>query len=208
MHRLKTGALIRAAVRLGARCGAALDADEAPRARRVCRGGGARVPGRRRRARRRGLDASLGKTAGKDAASNKPTYVALLGLDEAQARTPAALRAEAHAAHRAVRGARRAGSSSWRTGSRCGSTDPMTANLLETIASPADLRGARRKADLRAARARAARVPAAIGRADRRPPVVEPRHGRARRSRCTTCSTRRATASSGTSATRPTRTRS
>jgi len=29
--------------------------------------------------------ASLGKTPGKDAAENKPTYVSLLGLDEARA---------------------------------------------------------------------------------------------------------------------------
>ncbi len=41
--------------------------------------------------------ATLGKTAGKDAASDKPTYVSLLGLDRARAYA-AALRDEAHAA--------------------------------------------------------------------------------------------------------------
>jgi farnesyl diphosphate synthase len=44
-----------------------------------------------------GTDASLGKTAGKDAAHGKPTYVALLGLDAARAHAKA-LRREAHAA--------------------------------------------------------------------------------------------------------------
>ena len=44
-----------------------------------------------------GSSASLGKTAGKDAAQNKPTYVALLGLDEAK-RYAESLRGEAHAA--------------------------------------------------------------------------------------------------------------
>jgi farnesyl diphosphate synthase len=33
-----------------------------------------------------GASADLGKTAGKDAASGKPTYVALYGLDESKAR--------------------------------------------------------------------------------------------------------------------------
>ena len=41
--------------------------------------------------------ATLGKTAGKDAAQNKPTYVSLLGIGEAK-RMAAELRAEAHAA--------------------------------------------------------------------------------------------------------------
>ena len=65
-----------------------------------------------------------------------------------------------------------------------------------------------RPAAAAAARRGAARVPARLGGEDRRPSVVQPRHGRADASRCTTCSTRPTTASSGTSATRPTRTRS
>jgi len=43
--------------------------------------------------------ATLGKTAGKDAADNKPTYVSLLGLDGARARL-AELHAQAHTALR------------------------------------------------------------------------------------------------------------
>lgn len=84
MHILKTGALIRAAVLLGSYCGQPLS-----------------------EAQRNGLDhfakciglafqvvddildceadsATLGKTAGKDAANNKPTYVALLGMKGAK----------------------------------------------------------------------------------------------------------------------------
>jgi farnesyl diphosphate synthase len=40
---------------------------------------------------------TLGKTAGKDADNNKPTYVTVLGLEAAQRRAEA-LRDEAHAA--------------------------------------------------------------------------------------------------------------
>jgi farnesyl diphosphate synthase len=85
MHTLKTGALIRASLFLGALCGdSPLTAEE-----------------------RKGLDAfagrvgllfqvvddildctastaTLGKTAGKDETADKPTYVSLLGLDEAR----------------------------------------------------------------------------------------------------------------------------
>ena len=46
-----------------------------------------------------GSAATLGKTAGKDAARNKPTYVSVLGLAEAK-RHAAELREEAHAALR------------------------------------------------------------------------------------------------------------
>ena len=84
MHALKTGALIRAAVRLGALCGEALT-DEASEALN-------------RFAKRAGLlfqvvddildctasTATLGKTAGKDAAAEKPTYVSLMGLESAR----------------------------------------------------------------------------------------------------------------------------
>ncbi len=84
MHALKTGALIRAAVMLGALCGRPLSADERNALDRF--------------AKRAGLlfqvvddildctasTATLGKTAGKDEAADKPTYVALLGLDAAR----------------------------------------------------------------------------------------------------------------------------
>ncbi len=85
MHIHKTGELIRAAVLLGARCGNGLE----PRALgaagplRQVRGPG--VPGRGRRAGREADTATLGKTAGKDARQNKPTYVSVLGVSRARA---------------------------------------------------------------------------------------------------------------------------
>jgi geranylgeranyl pyrophosphate synthase len=45
----------------------------------------------------RPTSATLGKTAGKDAADNKPTYVSILGLAESQALAEK-LRGNAHAA--------------------------------------------------------------------------------------------------------------
>ncbi|MCL2525378.1 MAG: polyprenyl synthetase family protein [Betaproteobacteria bacterium] len=106
MHALKTGALIRAAVLLGALAGTPLTDDERARLDRF--------------ARRAGLlfqvvddildctasTATLGKTAGKDEAAAKPTYVALLGLEAARAYA-GELRAEA-LAELAVFGARAA----------------------------------------------------------------------------------------------------
>jgi len=85
MHALKTGALIRAAVLLGAQAGAPLTSERRGQLDRF--------------AKRAGLlfqvvddildctasTATLGKTAGKDEAAEKPTYVALLGLDTARA---------------------------------------------------------------------------------------------------------------------------
>ncbi|WP_208616372.1 polyprenyl synthetase family protein [Acidovorax carolinensis] len=84
MHRLKTGALLQASVMMGAACGGA-----GATAQKALEGYGAAL----------GLafqvvddildvvadSATLGKTAGKDAASDKPTYVSLLGLAPAQA---------------------------------------------------------------------------------------------------------------------------
>lgn len=84
MHIHKTGALIRAAVLLGAHCG---NADEAALEKLA------------HYANRVGLlfqvvddildteadTATLGKTAGKDEANDKPTYVSLLGLNQAKA---------------------------------------------------------------------------------------------------------------------------
>ena len=84
MHALKTGALIRAAVMLGALCGDALSTEQDAALDRF--------------AKRAGLlfqvvddildctasTATLGKTAGKDAAAEKPTYVSLVGLERAR----------------------------------------------------------------------------------------------------------------------------
>ncbi len=97
MHALKTGALIRAAVLLGALAGEPLSETERQQLDRF--------------AKRAGLlfqvvddildctasTATLGKTAGKDEAADKPTYVALLGLERARAYADE-LRSEALAA--------------------------------------------------------------------------------------------------------------
>lgn len=83
MHRLKTGALLEGSVMMGAACG-----DTTPQA----------LSGLKRYGEALGLafqvvddildvtadSATLGKTAGKDAANDKPTYVSLLGLEEAK----------------------------------------------------------------------------------------------------------------------------
>ncbi|MCK9283362.1 MAG: polyprenyl synthetase family protein [Rhodocyclaceae bacterium] len=96
MHLHKTGALIRAAVLMGAHCG---------------NPEGAELLALTHFANRIGLlfqvvddildaeasTATLGKTAGKDAAQNKSTYVSLLGTAAAKAKA-AELRGEAHAA--------------------------------------------------------------------------------------------------------------
>jgi farnesyl diphosphate synthase len=97
MHRMKTGALLRAAVRMGALAGVAPDAD----AMRSLDAYASAV----------GLafqvvddildvttdSATLGKTAGKDAKDGKPTYVSIIGLDASRA-LAAQLRSDAHAA--------------------------------------------------------------------------------------------------------------
>jgi len=97
MHIHKTGALIRAAAVLGARCGRSLDPYEFSRLERY-----ANTVGLAFQVVDDVLDcdastATLGKTAGKDAAQAKPTYVSILGLTRARALAEE-LRAEAHAA--------------------------------------------------------------------------------------------------------------
>ncbi|MBY0411199.1 MAG: polyprenyl synthetase family protein, partial [Burkholderiaceae bacterium] len=96
MHQLKTGALLQASVLMGAVCGHATQS-----AYQALSDYGAAV----------GLafqvvddvldvvadSATLGKTAGKDAACDKPTYVSLLGLEQAK-RYAQSLLNEAHAA--------------------------------------------------------------------------------------------------------------
>ena len=90
MHRMKTGALLQGSVEMGAVCGA-----PTPAVLNALRGYGAAL----------GLafqvvddildvtqdSATLGKTAGKDAAHDKPTYVSLLGLEPSRAYAEALL---------------------------------------------------------------------------------------------------------------------
>jgi len=97
MHTLKTGALIRAAVRLGASCGRPVTADENAALDRYAAAVGLAFQVVDDVLDVEGTAQSLGKTAGKDAQQNKPTYVSLLGLADSRVRI-AALRAEAHAA--------------------------------------------------------------------------------------------------------------
>jgi farnesyl diphosphate synthase len=97
MHLLKTGALIRAAIRLGAASGHALDDARAASLDRFARAAGLAFQVVDDVLDAEGSADTLGKTAGKDAAQNKPTYVTLLGLEDAK-RDARALREEAHAA--------------------------------------------------------------------------------------------------------------
>jgi farnesyl diphosphate synthase len=97
MHRLKTGALLRASVLLGALSGKDLSdhEKEALYAYAAAIGLAFQVVDDVLDA--TADSATLGKTAGKDAADNKPTYVSILGLEPSRALAEK-LRNEAHAA--------------------------------------------------------------------------------------------------------------
>ncbi|MFJ3056491.1 polyprenyl synthetase family protein [Herbaspirillum sp. NPDC087042] len=97
MHRLKTGALLRAAVLLGALGGKALSADESAALDDYARAIGLAFQVVDDILDATADSATLGKTAGKDAADNKPTYVSILGLAESQALAEK-LRGNAHQA--------------------------------------------------------------------------------------------------------------
>jgi farnesyl diphosphate synthase len=97
MHRLKTGALIWAAVRLGAACGRPLNAGENEALDRYASAIGLGFQVVDDVLDVEGTAHSLGKTAGKDAVQRKSTYVALSGLAAAKERIEE-LRAEARAA--------------------------------------------------------------------------------------------------------------
>jgi farnesyl diphosphate synthase len=97
MHRMKTGALIRAAVRLGARCGDALGRPETAALDGYADSIGLAFQIVDDLLDVEGAPRLIGKTAGKDAANGKPTFVSLLGLADAKSRAEA-LRSDAHAA--------------------------------------------------------------------------------------------------------------
>ena len=84
MHRLKTGALLLCSVQMGAACGS-----DVPSATQTALQQFGETLGLAFQVVDDILDvtadsATLGKTAGKDAAADKPTYVALMGLEPAQ----------------------------------------------------------------------------------------------------------------------------
>jgi len=97
MHRRKTGALIAAAVELGAMCGGPLAGAERQSLRDYASAAGLAFQVVDDVLDAEGTSDTLGKTPGKDAASMKPTYVSLLGIAEAR-RHAEVLRTEAHAA--------------------------------------------------------------------------------------------------------------
>jgi farnesyl diphosphate synthase len=84
MHIHKTGALIRAAVLLGARCGRPLDEAESAALDRYAKCVGLAFQVVDDILDAEADTATLGKTAGKDAANDKPTYVTLLGASAAK----------------------------------------------------------------------------------------------------------------------------
>jgi farnesyl diphosphate synthase len=106
MHRLKTGALIRAAVRLGAGCGRPMSVDENDALDRYASAIGLGFQIVDDVLDVEGTALSLGKTAGKDAMQRKTTYASLLGPSAARERIEA-LRADASAALGCFANARR-----------------------------------------------------------------------------------------------------
>jgi farnesyl diphosphate synthase len=97
MHRMKTGALIRAAVRLGAACGRPLAGAEAAALDSYADAAGLAFQVIDDVLDVEGSAATLGKTAGKDSAQGKPTFVSCLGVGAAR-KQALTLREEARAA--------------------------------------------------------------------------------------------------------------
>jgi farnesyl diphosphate synthase len=97
MHRLKTGALLRCAVLLGALSGKLLSTDEETALTAYANAIGLAFQVVDDVLDATADSATLGKTAGKDAADNKPTYVSILGLPQSIALAEQ-LRSDAHQA--------------------------------------------------------------------------------------------------------------
>jgi farnesyl diphosphate synthase len=84
MHRLKTGALLRAAVLLGASCGTKLSTEQYQALESYAGAVGLAFQVVDDILDATADSATLGKTAGKDAVANKPTYVSILGLEQSR----------------------------------------------------------------------------------------------------------------------------
>lgn len=84
MHIHKTGALIRAAVMLGARCSSHLDDAQLERLDHFSKCVGLAFQVVDDLLDTEATTETLGKTAGKDADNNKPTYVSILGIGQAR----------------------------------------------------------------------------------------------------------------------------
>ena len=97
MHRMKTGALIRASVQLGARCGEGLSLAETEALDAFAEAIGLAFQIVDDLLDVEGDAGMIGKTAGKDAANAKPTFVSLLGLAGARSRAET-LRSDAQSA--------------------------------------------------------------------------------------------------------------
>jgi farnesyl diphosphate synthase len=97
MHQLKTGALLRAAVLLGALCGQDLSSGQTAALEAYAGAIGLAFQVVDDILDATADSATLGKTAGKDAADNKPTYVSILGLEPSRLLAEQ-LRRDAHAA--------------------------------------------------------------------------------------------------------------
>jgi farnesyl diphosphate synthase len=84
MHILKTGALIRASVLMGAHCGPGIAGAQLERLDRYAKCVGLAFQVVDDILDEEGDAAELGKTVGKDKAANKPTYTSLMGLADAK----------------------------------------------------------------------------------------------------------------------------
>ncbi len=84
MHIHKTGALIRAAVMLGARCSSCLSDEQLAQLDHFAKCVGLAFQVVDDLLDTEATTATLGKTAGKDAEHNKPTYVSILGISQAR----------------------------------------------------------------------------------------------------------------------------
>ena len=158
MHRMKTGALIRAAVRLGALCGRPLDGGGSVGARRLCARRRPRLPGRRRRARRRrlGCDARQDRRQGRRAGQADVRHAARPRGGEEPRRGAARRGACSARAVRRRRARRLAELADWivlRTQTELSERYP----LLDTIDAPADAAPARPRRSCRSSRASCAR---------------------------------------------------